>query len=364
LFEGKEQGFIIDYVGLFGKLNEALNEYSALEGFDEEDLTGTIVDILEEISKNPARHSDVWDIFKSVNNKKDIEALERCVAEKDIRDKFYSRLSNFAKVLHTALSSDEFYNEFSDKDISFYKSELKFFIKMKRSVQVRYAEVVDYREYEEKIRKLLDTYVQVEDVYSVIDEINIFDKNLVQEQLEEYGQSTASKADMIASKMKKIITEKMEQDEAFYKKFSELIEQTIKDFREDRIDEKKYLDKILEIKDNFTSGVQDGVPEILHNNEKARAFFGAVKEVLKSRIESEQLSAINDKLAVVGFDISEIIEKLTIRDWKQNLDIQRQMENDIEDYLLTKRKELGVEISFDEIDEVLVKCLKVAKHNY
>ena len=364
LYEGKEQGFIIDYVGLFGKLNDALNEYSALDGFDEEDLTGTIVDILEEIRKIPARHSDVWDIFKSVKNKKDIEALERCISAKDERDKFYDRLSSFGKVLHTALSSDEFYNEFTDKQISFYKSELKFFIKMKRSVQVRYAEVVDYQEYEEKIKKLLDTYIQVDSVYQVINEVNIFDDNLVQEELEKYGKTSASKADMIASQMKKIITERMERDEAFYKKFSELIEQTIQEFRDDRIDEKKYLDKILEIKDNFTSGVQEGVPEILHNNEKARAFFGGVKEVLKTRIENEQLNSINDKLAKVGIDISSIIEKLTIRDWKRNLDIQRQMENDIEDYLLTQRKELGVEISFEEIDEILVKCLKVAKHNY
>ena len=364
LFEGKEHGFIVDYVGLFGKLNDALTEYSALEGFDEEDLSGTIADVLEEIRKVPARHSDVWDIFKSVKNKKDIEALERCLGNKDVRDKFYGRLSNYAKTLHLALSSDEFYQEFTEQQITFYKKELKFFVKMKQSVQRRYAEVVSYKEYEAKIKKLLDTYIQVDNVYQVINEINIFDKNLVQEELEKYGKTPASKADMIASQMKKVITERMDKDEAFYKKFSELIEKTIQEFKEERIDEKKYLAKVLSIRDDFASGYQEGIPESIRSNEKARAFFGVVKEILATKIENEKVDKINESLAQAGIDIAKIIEEQIIRDWKKNSDIQRQMENEIEDFLLAKRKELGVEISFEDIDEILVKCLKVAKHNF
>ena len=70
------------------------------------------------------------------------------------------------------------------------------------------------------------------------------------------------------------------------------------------------------------------------------------------------------KLAIAGIDITMIIEKLTIRDWKRNLDIQNKMENAIEDYLMEHRKDLGVSINFDEIDSILAKCLKVAKNNY
>ena len=49
---------------------------------------------------------------------------------------------------------------------------------------------------------------------------------------------------------------------------------------------------------------------------------------------------------------------------KRNLDVQRKMENEIEDFLMSHRKDLGIEINFDEIDEVLVGCLKIAKNNY
>src|SRR5680860_1858793 len=76
LFKGKEYGYIIDYVGILGKLDEALTEYSALEDFDEEDLTNAVSDMTETIRQLPSHHAAVWDIFKTVKNKDDIEALE------------------------------------------------------------------------------------------------------------------------------------------------------------------------------------------------------------------------------------------------------------------------------------------------
>ena len=147
-------------------------------------------------------------------------------------------MSSYARVLQIALSSDEFYQEYNDNEIQEFKNELKFFQKMRVSVQNRYAEVVSYKEYEPRVRKLLDTHVGADYVEQLTDQVNIFDQSMVNEALEVYGKSPASKADMIAHQMKKVITENMEKDEAFYKKFSDLIEETIRAFREGRIDEK------------------------------------------------------------------------------------------------------------------------------
>lgn len=364
LFEGKEHGFVIDYVGLLGKLDEALTTYSALEGYDGDDLESAVFDVRQEIRKLPSKLSALWDVFKSVANKKDVEALERHVGPKDIRDEFYKRLTDYGKTLHTALASDEFYEEFTDEQINYYKKEFRDFVKMKKSVQRRYSEVVDYGEYEAKVRKLLDTHIKVDNVYSVTGEVNIFDKNGVQEELAKYGESTASKADMIASRMKKVFTEKMEQDEAFYKKFSELLEETIIDFRNERIDEKKYLERVLAIQDDFSNGYQEGVPDLVRSNDKARAFFGAVKECVAPKLSADNQDVSNEKLAQAGLDIANLVQKITIRDWKKNIDIQRQMENEIEDYLISKRSDFGFDLTFDEIDQILAKTLKVAKNNY
>ncbi|MCE7864279.1 MAG: type I restriction endonuclease subunit R [Bacteroidetes bacterium CHB5] len=363
LFEGKEFGYIIDYVGVLGKLDEALTNYSAFEGFDEDDLKGTVQDIKEQIRKIPGQLSDVWDVFKQVQNKKDLEALERQLGPKDIRDDFYNRLSIYLRALQVGLSSDEFYTEFSDKQIQAFKDELKFFQKMRMSVQQRYAEIVSYKEYEPRVRKLLDTYVDAHEIEQVTKQVNIFDQSMVHEALEEYGKTPASKADMIAHELKKVINENMEKDEAFYKRFSEMIEETIKAFQEGRIDEKEYLEKVMNTKEDFQSGYHEEIPESIRDKQEARAFFGALSEVLKSAHDIN-VNGIRESLAQAGIQISSIVKDLTIRDWKRNLDVQRKMENAIEDFLMEHRKDMGIEITFDEIDAILVKCLKVAKNNY
>lgn len=319
LFSGKEHGHIIDYVGILGKLDEALTSYAAFEDFDEEDLTNTIVDVSDEIRKVPVHHANVWDCFKEVYNKKDIEALERHLAYKDLRDDFYEALSQFARTLQTALASNEFYIEFSEEQIEFYKQELKMFVKLRVSLQNRYAEVVSYKEYEPRVKKLLDTYVQADDVIVITKELNIFDKQMVNEAIEEYGKTPASKADFIAHKMKKVITENMEKDEAFYKKFSQLLEDAIKSFQENRISEAEYLKAILNIRDQFEKGFLEDIPQTLLNKTEARAFFGVLSEIFENSFGKEIAIQQKDVLANIGIDISKIIEKLIIRDWKKTL---------------------------------------------
>lgn len=45
LYDGKDYGYIIDYRGLLGELDEALTSYASLSGFDPEDLSGAVIDV-------------------------------------------------------------------------------------------------------------------------------------------------------------------------------------------------------------------------------------------------------------------------------------------------------------------------------
>ena len=77
----KKFGFIIDYQGLLGELDSALTTYSALEGYDPEDLVGAVLDVREEIRKLRHYHGRLWDLFRPVPNKKDMEAMEQFLAD-------------------------------------------------------------------------------------------------------------------------------------------------------------------------------------------------------------------------------------------------------------------------------------------
>ena len=365
IFEDKEFGYIIDYVSVLGELDKALTMYDAFEGFDEADIEGTITSINAEIEKLPQKHSDLWDIFKTVKNTNDEEAYEVLLADDDIRDEFYIRLAEFSKTLAMAFSSDRFLFETDDGTISRYKADLRKFQALKASVKLRYAEAIDFRDYEPKIKKLLDTHIQANEVFQLNKPVNIFDDDMFDAVKEEQGvyekkKTTGSKADIIAHATKKAITEKMEEDPAFYTKFSRLIQQAIDDFRAKRISDLEYLETVSSIRNNVVGKIHDDVPELLRNNGEAAAYYGIVKPLMT--MESQNQTDM-DSLAA---EIAVAIQKIIVDHKKVNLwddsDAMNQVVNAIDDFLFDEIKtNQSVDLPVDVMDQIIEETLKVAR---
>lgn len=361
LFEGKDFGYIIDYRGVLQNLNKAFDLYGKLEEFDAADLEDAVIDVTEEVKKLPQRHSDLWDVFKGIKNKQDEEQYELRLADDELRERFYERLSAFSRNLALALSSVRFMEDTPNDKVERYKADLTFFVKLRAAVKRRYAEVVDFKEYEAKIQKLIDTHVTTGGVEKVTTLINIFDKDAFLKEIEKL-EGTASKADTIAHRTKKTITERMEDDPAFYRKFSEMLEDAIRAFREKRLADRDYLSKVMEIADSVRNRTGDSLPDKLRNQDVAKAFYGVVLEPLGRHAaepgEGRELSAD------AALRIDEIVRAERIVSWTTNADVQNRMKNLIEDYLHELKDETGLPLSFEDIDEILEKCLDVAKRRY
>ena len=78
--------------GLLGELDKALTMYDAFEGFDEQDLAGTLMSVTAQVQRLPQCYSDLWDLFKTVKNSYDEEAYEVLLADDAVREAFYQRL--------------------------------------------------------------------------------------------------------------------------------------------------------------------------------------------------------------------------------------------------------------------------------
>ena len=261
LFDNKDYGFIIDYRGVLGELNEALETYNALEDFDIEDVEGTIRDMGKIAEELPELHDRLWALFDPVN-KQDQEALERYLEPEDRRQRFYDALNDFARALKVALSMDRFYEQTPEARINTYKRDLIFFHNLRNSIKLRYAKSIDYGEYEQKIRKLLDDHVKASGVTVLTEAVNIFDEPAFEAAVAELS-SAASRADAIAYRLKKTATEKMEEDPAFYRKFSQLIEDTIEQYRQGRLTELDYLQQVEAARNSLASGRNDALPPSL-----------------------------------------------------------------------------------------------------
>ncbi len=142
-------------------------------------------------------------------------------------------------------------------------------------MKIRYAEEIDYRDYEKQIQKMLNTYVQADEVIQIVEPVNIFEREAFQEQVDK-ARSDRAKADIIANRTKKTITEKMEEDPFFYRKFSVLLKQAIDDYRAQRISDAEYLNRVTEVMTQVRDGKTQEGPDMLKERDLSRALFGAL----------------------------------------------------------------------------------------
>ncbi|MHB2027026.1 MAG: type I restriction endonuclease subunit R [Elusimicrobiota bacterium] len=365
LYDGKDFGYIIDYRGVLQNLDEALDIYGKLSEFDKEgldDLCETLTDVSEEIKKLPQRHSDLWDVFKTVKNKRDEEEYERLLSDQELRDQFKERLSAYALALAVAVSSVSFLEKTPEAKITKYKDDLKFFMKLRVSVRRRYAEVVDFKEYEGKIQKLIDTHVGTGEVEKITDLVNIFDSDAFAKEVGKLV-SAESKADTIAHRTKKTIKERMDEDPAFYRKFSELLTQAIAEFRQQRLSDAEYLKKVIEIAEKVKNRTGDEIPAKLEHRDVAKAFYGVLADIFAKYAEKNGFDP-KDVGAEAGLRIDDIVRERRVVYWTHNADVQNQMKGAIEDFLFELKEKKGFDLSFEDIDRILEACLDIARARY
>lgn len=361
LAEGKDYGLIIDYYGNLENLDKAIETYSGGDGMNPEDLIGSVTNVKELIDELPQMHSEVWDIFKSIKNKYDSEAYAKYLGDEEQRHLYYEKLSRFLRLFNLAMSTIEFNDVKNDDVIEKYRKDSKFFIQLRIDVKRRYYDDIDFKEYESQVQKLIDKHITTDgEILKITQPIDIFNKKERDEEVEKIV-GKAAKADHIAARTSKGISIKMDEDPVFYKKLSELIKQTIQDYKQSRIDETEYLNRIKDIEDRFQSGKQDDVPKIIEGNKIAIAFYNFINDkLLNFLIEKE-------KNAEIVLAIEEVINnsiydgKKTIIDWKKNKDLEKQIWNELDDYFYTISLELEKSIPFELLDGFIEEIIKIAK---
>jgi type I restriction enzyme R subunit len=360
--EGKDFGYIIDYYGVLQPLNDALTIYSE---YDPEDLNNTFADVADEYKKLPQKHSELWDIFKTVPNRRDLEAYSHLLRHEDIRQQFYERLTAFSSCLKIALSSMEFHKTADEATVNRYREDVTLFLKLRQSVQARYSDSIDYKKYEAQIQKLIDTHVVSSDVKILTEPVSIFDKEKFAEEVEKII-GKAAKADTIASRTARHISENMDADPAFYKKFSALLKETIAAYEQGRIDEVEYLKKVTDYKESVLSHTDSDIPASIAGNNTARAYFGLCMETFNQlKITDYEL---RDTVLETAIVIDNIIRKYAIDnekpviDWQTKTNLTGKMKIEIEDYLIDEiRRTKGVPLTFDDIDRIIDSAVEVAK---
>jgi type I restriction enzyme R subunit len=355
-FEGKEEGYIIDYANILENLDKAITQYSSLSEYDEDDLKGVLFSVRGEIEKLPKIIGEIKEFFPNLDiNKDKSEEFENYLTDQEARtgeNGFYKKVSQLSKALSIALSNEEFNIKTDQKTIQQYRQELRFFWKLREDVKSKYAESdkVKYKDYEDKIRDLLSKHVGANEVLQVIGDVDIFNEEALSKALNDRN-SDKAKADLIVNNTKKSIEIKLkESDPILFKKFSKMIEDVLEDVKCKRLSDLDCLLKAKEIKDIVVNRKDDSIPQEIVNEQKIHPFYRKLATYFADK----------ERLIDTARFVYQAINNRLVVDWVHKKDLLNDIKNDIDDYLYDEVK-LDKQ---DVINQICDDMVELARSNF
>ena len=323
-------GYLIDYRGILSELDITIEKYQDLAertqgGFDIDDLKGLYNRMDTEYKKLSGLHSDLWAIFDGVQNKQDGPALRQALAPKvhevndkltdtnlKKRDDFYSILTAFSNCMKVALQSAAYFEDKSfDNKRDLYKRDLKAFVELRKQVREDADETINYDEYAEDIRSLLDKHIagievkEPDGAYLV----GNLGKDVKPQDLSD--DEARNQTDKITGRITKMIEQDLADDPYAQEYFSKMLIQAIADARA-MFDApvKQYIlfaDFEQEVKDRKVADVpNDFVNDSGKLNKHAQAYFGLFKHLFDADFLTEK-DLDSDKLVALAFNIDAVV---------------------------------------------------------
>lgn len=367
LYDKKDRGLIIDFRGLLTELNNAMNVYSGsgLENFEPEDLDGTLYDSMEIIGELRQNYSQLLDIFIDVKNREDSGSYELVLGEQKIREDFYAKLNKVETSLKFAINSSTVYNAIED-EIKQIESDVKFYQELRKVVRVSYGDTVDMSELDPKMQQIIDSDISGRQVSRITKQVNLTDKNELLREVE-LLEGEASRADAIRSRLSQSINNNYGKDPTYYKKFSEMIEETFNKYKEKRISEKEYLEAMYKHADEYEEDDVVGYPDDLKHKPDAKAFYGSIHDVLteaRTEYTTKRDQEMKGILGKISLDIEQIIKGQIKVDWHDNEDIKNSIEQAIEDVLFEYKEKYALDIDWDTIDKINNSMQSIARERF
>ncbi|ATX01335.1 DEAD/DEAH box helicase [Citrobacter freundii] len=322
----KKFGLLIDYRGILKELDTTIEKYQKLAsrtqgGYEIDDLAGLYNQMSTEYKRLPQLYKNLWAIFDGVKNRQDTEQLRQVlvprIEEKNgelvdvhlkIREDFYEALTEFASCLKVALQSATFFEDksFSEDDRRHYKETVMQFSSLRQLVQQDAGERIDYDEYAEQVKKLLDKHVvgievrEPDGVYEV--------NKMGQAQPEKWSEDkTRNETDIIKTRVTRMIEQELRDDPYAQEAFSKLLRQAIEEAEKLFEHPLKQYMLFREFEEQVQERRLNDIPDAFAGNHHAQAYFGVFKKILPE-VFSITDSQVQDKWIKLAFDVDRSVE--------------------------------------------------------
>lgn len=136
-------------------MNKALSDYQVLSGYDEEDLSKSVISLQTQSLEVRGKYKALQK-FVGCHSQEDYEVF---LSDKEKREKFYLFLLEFSKSLKLLFSGEGYQRDFGIEKIAVFKKALKFYVELRCSVQIRYTKKWISKLMKNKVQELIDLYI-------------------------------------------------------------------------------------------------------------------------------------------------------------------------------------------------------------
>jgi type I restriction enzyme R subunit len=288
--DDKEFGYIVDYKDLFESLEKSITDYtsSAFDEYDEDDVKGLLSDRYE-VSKERLETAleTVRAMCEPVHPKDEPTFIHYFCGDtenpEDIKRTEERRVALYKAVVSVIRSYANVANEmhklgYTEVQAEAIKEEVKYYSDLRDTIKLASGDLLDFKAYEPGMRQLMDMYLDAKSSKKLSDFENstLVDLivNLASEPREEYGKSKRQQAvaETIENNVRKVIIEESQTNPKYYEKMSALLDELIKQRKEETLDYQEYLNQIKELARNVATPSISEYPKTLDSRAKQALF--------------------------------------------------------------------------------------------
>jgi type I restriction enzyme R subunit len=304
--DDKEYGFVIDYKDLFKSLEKSIDDYTseAFDSYEKEDVEGLLSDRLK---KGKERLDDALESIKAliepVAAPKDQLSFRKYFCGNteiatDLKDNEQKRIALYKATISLIRAYANIANEmeeagYTPKEIEQIKIDVKYFENLRAEIKLASGDYIDLKAYEPAMRHLIDTYISAEES----EKISAFDDLTLVQLIVERGEDAIESlpnsikknkeavAETIENNIRRLIIDEMPTNPIYFEKMSVLLDELIKERKQEAINYKKYLEKIVALTKRITKPESSSAyPKTLDSRAK-RALFDNLNRDEKLAIE-------------------------------------------------------------------------------
>ena len=292
--DDKEYGYIIDYKDLFKSLEKAIDDYTsgAFDAYEHEDVKGLLTDRLAAGKEQlDTALEQIKALCEPVAPPKDIEDYRHYFCgntenKDELKETEPKRLALYKHTVALIRAYADIANEmrkagYTPEEIEQIKKDVKHYEDVRSGIKITSGDYIDLKAYEPDMRYLIDTYISAEEsvTVSAFDDMTLIDlivergADAINALPKGIAGNEEAVAETIENNMRRLIIDEMPTNPKYYEKMSTLLDELIKEQKEEAQSYKEYLAKIVELSKKIKTPADSATyPESLDSNAK-RALY-------------------------------------------------------------------------------------------